>query len=87
MRDLELDATRRKRDLVMRDSQSGYAAQAAILDAELASAIAELNQGPSPALAGPSGVLARAADRARPTAGAPRCAAARSGTVRRPADT
>jgi hypothetical protein len=45
MRDLELDATRRKRDLVMRDSQSGYAAQAAILDAELASAIAELNQG------------------------------------------
>jgi HD-GYP domain-containing protein (c-di-GMP phosphodiesterase class II) len=44
-RDLELGATRRKLDLVLRDGQSGYAEQAAILDAELAAAIAELNEG------------------------------------------
>ena len=44
MRDLELGATRRKLDWVVRRGQHGYAEQAARLDAELAAAIAELNE-------------------------------------------
>ena len=43
MRDLELGATRRKLDLALRRGH-GYAEQAAELDAELAAAIAELNE-------------------------------------------
>jgi HD-GYP domain-containing protein (c-di-GMP phosphodiesterase class II) len=44
MRDLELGATRRKLDWAVRRGQQGYAEQAAKLDAELAAAIAELNE-------------------------------------------
>jgi HD-GYP domain-containing protein (c-di-GMP phosphodiesterase class II) len=44
MRDLELGVTRRKLDLALGGGQSGYAEQAARLDAELAAAIAELNE-------------------------------------------
>jgi HD-GYP domain-containing protein (c-di-GMP phosphodiesterase class II) len=43
MRDLELGATRRKLDWAVQRGQAGYAEQAAKLDAELATAIAELN--------------------------------------------
>jgi HD-GYP domain-containing protein (c-di-GMP phosphodiesterase class II) len=43
MRDLELDATRRKLDWAVRRGQPGYAEQAAKLDRELAAAITELN--------------------------------------------
>jgi HD-GYP domain-containing protein (c-di-GMP phosphodiesterase class II) len=44
MRDLELGVTRRKLDWAVRRGQDGYAEQAARLDAELAAAIAELNE-------------------------------------------
>jgi HD-GYP domain-containing protein (c-di-GMP phosphodiesterase class II) len=44
MRDLELGATRRKLDWAVRRGQQGYAEQAAKLDADLAAAIAELNE-------------------------------------------
>ena len=44
MRDLELGVTRRKLDWAVRRGQHGYAEQAASLDAELAAAIAELNE-------------------------------------------
>jgi HD-GYP domain-containing protein (c-di-GMP phosphodiesterase class II) len=43
MRELELSATRRKLDWAVQRGQAGYAEQAAKLDAELATAIAELN--------------------------------------------
>jgi len=44
MRDLELGATRRKLDWAVRRGGQGYAEQAARLDAQLAAAIAELNE-------------------------------------------
>jgi HD-GYP domain-containing protein (c-di-GMP phosphodiesterase class II) len=44
MRDLELGVTRRKLDWAVRRGPEGYAEQAAKLDAELAAAIAELNE-------------------------------------------
>ena len=44
MRDLELGVTRRKLDWAVGRGQHGYAEQAARLDAELAAAIAELNE-------------------------------------------
>jgi HD-GYP domain-containing protein (c-di-GMP phosphodiesterase class II) len=44
MRDLELGATRRKLDWVVRHGKDGYAQQATRLDDELAAAIAELNE-------------------------------------------
>ena len=44
MRDLELGITRRKLDWVLRRGQAGYTEQAAKLDSDLASAIAELNE-------------------------------------------
>jgi HD-GYP domain-containing protein (c-di-GMP phosphodiesterase class II) len=44
MRDLELGATRRKLDWALRRGRHGYAEQAATLDAELAAALAELNE-------------------------------------------
>jgi HD-GYP domain-containing protein (c-di-GMP phosphodiesterase class II) len=44
MRDLELGATRRKLDWAVRRGQQGYAEQAAKLDADLAAAVAELNE-------------------------------------------
>jgi HD-GYP domain-containing protein (c-di-GMP phosphodiesterase class II) len=43
MRDLELDATRRKLDWAVRRGRRGYAERAATLDRELAAAITELN--------------------------------------------
>jgi HD-GYP domain-containing protein (c-di-GMP phosphodiesterase class II) len=43
-RDLELSATRRKLDWAVHRGLAGYAEQAAALDAELAAAIAELNE-------------------------------------------
>lgn len=44
MRDLELRATRRKLDWAVHRGQAGYPEQAARLDAELADAVAELNE-------------------------------------------
>jgi len=44
MRDLELDATRRKLDWATRRGKDGFNLQAAKLDADLAAAIAELNE-------------------------------------------
>jgi HD-GYP domain-containing protein (c-di-GMP phosphodiesterase class II) len=44
MRDLELGATRRKLDWAVRRGQAGYREQAAKLDADLAAAVAELNE-------------------------------------------
>jgi len=44
MRDLELGTTRRKLDWALRRGQQGYAEQAAKLDADLAAALAELNE-------------------------------------------
>jgi HD-GYP domain-containing protein (c-di-GMP phosphodiesterase class II) len=44
MRDLELGATRRKLDWAVRRGQAGYPEQAARLDADLAAAVAELNE-------------------------------------------
>jgi HD-GYP domain-containing protein (c-di-GMP phosphodiesterase class II) len=44
MRDLELGATRRKLDWAVQRGQVGYAELAATLDAELAAALAELNE-------------------------------------------